>query len=78
VASAANCVVAERYIRYTYDRGMWPGHWLINTVQYSTFSRFSVISMEMVMVRKHCLLLDVFFERRPLLELAKRNMRISF
>jgi hypothetical protein len=23
VASAANCVVAERYIRYTCDRGMW-------------------------------------------------------
>jgi hypothetical protein len=23
VATAANCVVAERYIRYTCDRGMW-------------------------------------------------------
>jgi hypothetical protein len=23
VASAANCVVAERYIRYTCDHGMW-------------------------------------------------------
>jgi hypothetical protein len=23
VASAANCMVAERYFRYTCDRGMW-------------------------------------------------------